>query len=118
MAGSMNPKACKYVKPCCREGHARLTLPYLSIEKIDEVAEATQEENVPLVTAHTMAVELAVHEKGLLLVEGQTLQLRVVEDFMAANRRVSMVYAYGCIFTVGHRLVHRKELIRSRGRVE
>ena len=56
----------------------------LRIQQVEKVAEATKKEDVPLVLAHAMRIEFAIHEQRLLLIQWKTIQLWIVEDGMAA----------------------------------
>lgn len=49
----------------------------LSPQQIEQVSEAAEEEDHPLVPPHALGVELAVHEQSLLLVEREAVKSRV-----------------------------------------
>lgn len=97
-------------------GHAMRLTPYLSVEKINEIAESAQKEDVPLILSHAMTIELTVHDQSLLFVQREVLQLRVVIDRVAADGGVAIIDADGGTFTVGHGWVQGHELVgRGRG---
>ena len=82
----------------------------LSPRQIKEVAKPAQEEDVPLVAAHAMTVQLAVDDVGLLLIQRQVVHVGVVEVVVPAGRAaLELAIVDGAVLVVGH--VLRNELV-------
>lgn len=95
---------------------------HLGVQQIDQVAEAAEEEDAPLVAAHAMTVQFAIDDERLLLIQGQSFHFRVLIVIGACARCHSGLFETGFIFDadilgIGHggrRLTD--ELVRRRVR--
>ena len=94
----------------------------LSVQQVEEIAEAAEKEDVPLVLAHAMRIKLAIHKQGLLLIQRESFQLWIIQYCMAGFKPIKgRICAFDIlkIFVVGHGLTinkERSELVRKVGR--
>lgn len=76
----------------------------LGVKQVDEVSEAAQEEDVPLVLSHAMGIQLAVHEQRLPLIQREPLHFWIRQGTIVVGEvplRLIAVQDFDIIVFVG-----------------